>query len=78
MIQLIFCCFHKHKVVRNEKEVKEIMRDYLKRSLTPSDHFSLAEAYQRSAQLSQDIFSTVSDFTKAAGDDQKLAEKISI
>ena len=78
MTQLIFCCLYKQNVVRNEKEVKEIMRDYLQRSMTPSDHFRLAEAYQRSAQLSQDIFSTVSGFIKAAGDDQKLAEKISI
>ncbi|KAM5542954.1 hypothetical protein V8D89_003338 [Ganoderma adspersum] len=62
---------------RDQNEVKEIMRDYLKRSMTPSDDSRLAEAYQSRDRLYQDIFDTVLHFIKAAGDDSKLAERLS-
>ena len=63
--------------MRDQKEVKEITRDYLKRSLLPHDKSRLAEVYQSCDRLHQVIFDTVSGFVEAAGDDPKLAERLS-
>ena len=76
LISLLFRVFQQDTVT-DQNEVKDIMRDYLKRSMIPSDDIRLAEAYQSRDKVYQDILDTVSGFIKAAGDDPKLAERLS-
>ena len=76
LISLLFCVFQQGAVA-DEKEVKEITRNYLKRSLLTRDDTRLAEAYQSREKVYQEILDTVSGFIKAAGDDPKLAERLS-
>ncbi|KAM5539460.1 hypothetical protein V8D89_006912 [Ganoderma adspersum] len=64
--------------VSDQEEVREILRGYLKSSLATSGDLRVAEASQQCATLYQDIFDTVLGFIKAAGDDPKVAEKISV
>ena len=63
--------------MRNQNEVKEITRDYLKRSIIPGDDSQLVKAYQLCDKLYKDIRDTVSGFVSATGDDSQVAEKLS-
>ncbi|PIL33456.1 terpene synthase [Ganoderma sinense ZZ0214-1] len=57
----------------DKTQVKEILKEFLKRSVTTSDDLHLVKACERNATLSQDIFAQVSDFVKGSGDDLKVA-----
>nr|VWP01600.1 Uncharacterized protein [Ganoderma boninense] len=65
--------------MNNQNEVKEILRDYLKRSVTTAktDDFYLVKIHERSAKLFQRIFGTVSDFVEDVGDNVEVAKKLS-
>ncbi|KAI1794775.1 terpenoid synthase [Ganoderma leucocontextum] len=60
-----------------QNEVKEILRDFLNRSMTTSDGFRPAGTYD-GGKLYQDVSRKVADFVEAAGDDPTFIQKLSV